>query len=254
MEPRIYIAAHKPFFCPDNNMYIPIFAGKAFHPNLYNNYIGDNTGNNISHLNKTLCELTVLYWVWKNTDDNLVGINHYRRYFSPKEKSISTYKYIDQDGNTSTKQMLAIAANDDFQEFERYNIDMLTVSHTSLGSATIEENYAEHHNAEDWVLLRSIIKNQYPEYIDFFDFFSKQHKMSTLNIFLTKRNVLNDYCEWLFNIMLEMVDMPFYHNYTPYQQRVLGFLAERLFNVWMLRNRSKYKFMFRDVYSVETSI
>jgi len=254
MEPRIYVATHKKFFCPDNSLYVPIFAGKALYTGNYNNYIGDNTGDNISFLNKILCELTVLYWVWKNTDDKLVGINHYRRYFAPKQNSVSAYKYTDQNGYIHTKNMLAIAAIDDFQEFKSNNVDMLTVSHTSLGDATVESNYAECHNSEDWILLRSIIKEQNPDYLDFFDFFSKQHRMSTLNIFLAKREVLNDYCEWLFNIMLKLVDMPFYNNYDPYQKRVLGFLSERLFNVWMLKNRSRYNFMFRDVYSVETSV
>lgn len=254
MRPRIYIATHKPFFCPQDEMYVPVLAGKSIRSGMCDEYLGDNSGDNISHLNKTLCELTVLYWVWKNTTDKIVGINHYRRYFSPKKISTSVYGYINKNGDLLKKSMLGIAAQDDFQEFKYNNVDMITVSHTDLGSATVESNYAEHHNIEDWALLRDVLKEKHSDYLYFFDFFSKQSRMSTLNMFIAKRSVLDDYCFWLFSVMMEMAKMPFYRNYDPYQSRVLGFLAERLFNVWMLKNRRRYNFLFRDVFSVETSI
>lgn len=254
MNPRIYVATHKPFYCPNDEMYVPVIAGKSFRTEICNEYIGDNSGDNISYLNKTLCELTVLYWVWKNTDDKIVGINHYRRYFAPKEEKVTTYNYTNINGYILSKEMLGIAGQGDFQEFDENGVDMITVSHTNLGAATVESNYAEHHNIEDWAILRDLLKERHPDYVDFFDFFSRQHRMSTLNIFVAKRSVLNDYCSWLFPVMLDMAKMPFYRNYDSYQGRVLGFLAERLFNVWMLRNRKKYNFVLRDVYSVETSV
>ena len=50
--------------------------------NLINqNFILDDTGDNISHLNKWFGQLTGLYWVWKNTQDEIVGTNTYRLFW-----------------------------------------------------------------------------------------------------------------------------------------------------------------------------
>ena len=41
----------------------------------------DNTGINISEKNPTFNELTLIYWAWKNTNQDFIGFAHYRRYF-----------------------------------------------------------------------------------------------------------------------------------------------------------------------------
>ena len=42
----------------------------------------DSTGDNISSKSPYYCELTALYWAWKNLDASIVGLCHYRRYFA----------------------------------------------------------------------------------------------------------------------------------------------------------------------------
>ena len=49
-------------------------------------YIQDNTGNNISSKNPNFCELTGLYWAWKNLEADYIGLVHYRRYFTIQNK------------------------------------------------------------------------------------------------------------------------------------------------------------------------
>jgi hypothetical protein len=48
---------------------------------------GDNTGDNISEKNPLYCELTGVYWAWKNLECDVTGLVHYRRYFGKKNKT-----------------------------------------------------------------------------------------------------------------------------------------------------------------------
>ena len=51
--------------------------------NIREKFFVDEThdGDNIDFLNPWYCELTGLYYLCKNVDDNIVGLEHYRRYF-----------------------------------------------------------------------------------------------------------------------------------------------------------------------------
>ena len=80
MKTEIYIATHKKTSFPKSDDYIPIHVGKNL-SEVDLGIIGDDTQSNISYLNKSFCELTALYWIWKNSKAENVGLVHYRRYF-----------------------------------------------------------------------------------------------------------------------------------------------------------------------------
>ena len=82
---KIIIATHKKYRMPDDEMYIPVQVGAEGKDDL--GYTRDNTGDNISNLNSQYCELTGLYWAWKNLDADYVGLAHYRRHFRVKNKT-----------------------------------------------------------------------------------------------------------------------------------------------------------------------
>ena len=82
---KIIIASHKKYKTADEEMYIPIQVGAEGKEKI-EGYIQDNTGENISLKNPYFCELTGLYWAWKNLDADYVGLVHYRRYFTNKKK------------------------------------------------------------------------------------------------------------------------------------------------------------------------
>lgn len=85
MQTTIIVATHKPYWVPDDPMYLPVQMGHAIHPAI--GYIGDDTGKNISERNANFCELTGLYWAAHNIDSDYIGIVHYRRYFASRRKS-----------------------------------------------------------------------------------------------------------------------------------------------------------------------
>ena len=77
---KIIVAAHKPYEMPTDSMYIPVHVGAFGKENI--GYQRDDEGENISGLNPYFCELTGLYWAWKNLDADYIGLIHYRRYFT----------------------------------------------------------------------------------------------------------------------------------------------------------------------------
>ena len=86
MNIKILVAAHKAYQMPTDPMYMPIHVGKEG-KELELGYVGDNTGDNISLKNPNFCELTGIYWAWKNLEADYIGLAHYRRHFSLKKGS-----------------------------------------------------------------------------------------------------------------------------------------------------------------------
>ena len=87
---KILVACHKADSAiRQDDIYMPIQVGKALHPELDLGFQGDDTGDNISEKNGSYCELTAIYWAWKNLKDvDYIGLAHYRRYFDIRSKCI----------------------------------------------------------------------------------------------------------------------------------------------------------------------
>ena len=83
MSIKIIVAAHKKYWMPTDPVYLPVHVGAEGKDSI--GYTPDNTGENISAKNPYFCELTGLYWAWKNLDADFIGLVHYRRYFTCKE-------------------------------------------------------------------------------------------------------------------------------------------------------------------------
>ena len=88
---KIIVATHKKYQMPKDDMYLPLHVGAEGKKDANGNeldlgYAKDNSGDNISNLNSSFCELTGLYWAWKNIDTDYIGLAHYRRHFSMKKK------------------------------------------------------------------------------------------------------------------------------------------------------------------------
>ena len=78
MNINILVVTHKPHWMPKDKIYLPILVGNS---SIKEKYLRDNTGENISSKNKNYCELTAMYWAWKNLQSDYIGLCHYRRYF-----------------------------------------------------------------------------------------------------------------------------------------------------------------------------
>ena len=75
----VIVATHIKYKMPKDKMYLPLHVGKEGKDSI--GFKGDNSGKNISNKNPYFCELTGLYWAWKNLKDDYIGLVHYRRHF-----------------------------------------------------------------------------------------------------------------------------------------------------------------------------
>ncbi len=231
-EVKIYIATHKELQYPYKECYIPIQVGADINKKL--NYMGDNTGDNISKKNKNYCELTALYWIWKNSEADIVGLEHYRRYL---------YKNI-----FSNKAKNLLSKEDIIKTLNKYDIILPKPMYMSKNN--VKEQFAIKHNVEDLQVCKEIIKEIYPEYEESFDKVMNSHHMYTCNMVITKKEIFNDYMKWLFDILFEVEKRVDISKYSDYNKRIYGFLSERLFNVWLDLNN---KFLIKEtaIYNIE---
>ena len=220
----IYIATHKEFKVPAEEGYVPIYVGAEGKQKLC--YLSDNTGENISQKNKNYCELTGMYWVWKNTNDEYKGMVHYRRYFSNSLRK----KYILKE--STIKNIL-----------KKY--DVILPFSVSMNNSLIEDFCEISGYKKDLDSVRNIIESKYPEYITTYDKIMNGNKIYFYNMFIASKDVFDNYCEWLFNILFELEKDVDLTDYNDYQKRIYGFISERLLNVYFEYN--KYKIFDRII-------
>ena len=92
---KLLVATHKDYNIPKDRIYLPIFVGADIKENT-TSFISDNTGDNISIKNPNYCELTALYWAYKNIKADYIGLVHYRRYFSSNNDYFRSLLFFDR--------------------------------------------------------------------------------------------------------------------------------------------------------------
>lgn len=217
MKLTIAIATHKKYNLKADSPYLPLHVGAVTRQTRF--YTGDDTGDNISDKNQFFCELTGLYWLWKNrADDEASGLVHYRRYFKGKN-GIATKKEIIE----------LLSANDCILPKKRnYFIE------------TTYSQYAHTHHAVDLDKTRTIIAEKHPRFIPAFDKTMKSTSGHRFNMLVMKRPLFDDYCTWLFDILFELEKRLDISSYSAYDARVFGFVAERLLDVYVDTKKVKY--------------
>lgn len=228
MDIKILVATHKKYWMPDDDVYLPIHVGREGKEDL--GYIGDNTGDNISVKNANYCELTGLYWAWKNLKCDYIGLCHYRRYFSSNNllKEIEVYRKFDHINNFILKREQCEGL------LKKY--DIIMPKKDFMDKFTTYEQYKNAHNVKDLEECYKIIREIYPEYKNSLKTVMNQYAFYSCNMFITKKEYFDKYMEWLFNILFELEKRIDIKDYDNYQARIYGFLSERLFNVWLKKN------------------
>jgi hypothetical protein len=231
---KILVCCHKTAKMPKNEIYMPIHVGKALSSEDLH-IQGDDTGDNISMKNKTYCELTGMYWAWKNLKNvDYIGLCHYRRFFDFSSSRIFEKQISENEITESTKF---------FNPSLLFSTDVI-LSKKIVYPYSLKIQYSEWHYSEDYWILKNIVKELYPSYLEDFTFiFEKNNKLSPYNMFVTKWTLFDDYCNWLFSILKTAEERIDLSNYSTNQARIFGYFAERLLNVYVRKNHLKTKYI-----------
>ena len=219
MNLKILVATHKEYWLPTEEVYLPIHVGCK--DQIHSGCIGDNTGDNISAKNANYCELTGLYWAWKNLTCDYMGLCHYRRYFGRKN-------YF--EGTEKLKQK--IFQRSDYEKLLQSNDVILPVQRRYY-IETVRSQYEHAHSARDLEQIENIISLRSPEYLRSFRAVMNRRRLHLWNMFVMKKSLADSYCKWLFDILFTYEQWMDENGLSDKKWRLFGFISERLLDVWL---------------------
>lgn len=236
MKTTIVIATHKKYPMPDDTLYLPLHVGKELSSTSLP-YPGDNTGDHISSKNPSYCELTALYWAWKNLNADYIGLAHYRRHFS-----------IRKAGLLCQNKFPYILISTEVESLLKQH-DILLPKPRNYFIETNYSHYIHAHPAESMDQTKEIIRRLYPDYLPAFDVVMNRTKAHMFNMFIMKKELFHNYCDWLFRILFTLEEELDISSYDAYNQRIFGFVSELLLDVYLEKNKLPYKeinFLFME--------
>lgn len=197
---------------------IQIHAG-AISDNKEIGMIRDDLDNHISNKNRSYCELTVLYWIWKNTKHMYTGICHYRRVFSLNHQDISNIIQFEPD---------------------------VILPYPSIHFPDITVQYGRYLSDQEIQLMKEAIFFLTPEIRPLWNHIWNSRYFLNYNMLIAKRDVLDKYCTWLFSI-LEMIEKMSYERNIIMSMRYAGYLGEILETIYFQYYKKNYKVMYTGV-------
>lgn len=226
MNIKVLVATHKSYKMPKDSAYLPIFVGRSLHSDAPKNYQRDDIGDNISNKNPHYNEITALYWAFKHLDADVIGLVHYRRYFSAhsffQKKDFSSILSGEQIGKILKDASIIVPKP------RNYYIE------------TIESHYRHSHSAIGIDALYEIIQQQPAEYRESFSKVMHSKKAHMFNMFIMRREEFMAYSSWLFSILFAVEAKIDFSKLQGNESRVMGFLAELLMDTWLLANKKTY--------------
>lgn len=218
---KILVCCHKPGEWISDDIYMPIHCGKAI--SNYNLDIqGDDVGDNISEKNIQYCELTAMYWAWKNLKDvDYVGFCHYRRHFDMENIKMNTEDYYLK----CMKNYDVILVKPIIHPFSNMNYLNFVLP------------------KEDIYIAFDCLKRIYPSYINtLVDYMYNTNKWIAFNMFICSWSIFNEYQKWLFPLLHEIEHSIKMSGYSRLK-RVVAYLSEILLPVFMFHNGYKIKYL-----------
>lgn len=222
---RILVMTHHPYAMPDGEPYLPLQIGAAGHADF--GMLRDDTGDNLSAFNPYYSELTGLYWAWRNLTCDYAGLVHYRRYLAGRQTFVANGKRHKILSAEEVTQLLTTA--DVILPRPRYYAESLY------------RHYAQTTYPEPLRITGEIIREKYPTYAAEFEQLKHRRRAHMLNMFVMKKDLLDEYCRWLFDILGELQRRIDVKQYNAFHARLFGRIGELLLDVWLRTKKVKYR-------------
>lgn len=237
MNGKIAVCYHKKMPVIHNEVLSPFLLNAKKKPLPGFGY-ADDIGENISSKNETYCEITALYAIWKNgiwKKMDYVGLFHYRRVLS-----------LNKELNDRLPDHDLFEINEVNGEYAQYGLSesqidqimqtcdvILPVPRTF--AETVYDQYAnsKDHHIEHVKGALQFIENNYPAYKESAQHVFGSHQVSLYNMFVMRNDLFRTYCEWLFPILQDAETTMDDSLFNIQERRYIGFLTERLFNVFI---------------------
>jgi len=208
MKLTVIVAAHKPYAMPQDAAYLPVQAGAALHEDI--GFQTDAQGENISEQNGLYCELTALYWAWKNHPSGALGLSHYRRYLSVDGKSPAS--------GAQLEKLLEVHP-------------VLLPKKRHYWIETGESQYVHAHGTQSLQALKQVMAERAKPYLPAFEKSLQRTSGHRFNMFVMRRDLAERYCAWLFDLLFALQER--IGGTDTEIPRLYGFLSERMLDCWL---------------------
>ena len=218
MDIRIFVFQHMQCQLPscfaDRKVYTPIQCGRAINAPIPE-MLGDDTGDNISELNRRYNEMTAIYWIAHHYeelgDPEYIGFDHYRRYLNWTEDMLSPRTVI---------------------------------ARRWFSWRRLRGQYANCHGTGELDLFSQRFKQIFPleEYGDY-DTYWETHFFYICNMFIMHRDNFRRYAKFILSCIdiLRQLDGKDSSSISllNYQSRIPSFILERMTSYWLWHEKRK---------------
>lgn len=227
------VAAHKPYPMPDDPCYLPIHVGRALHPEvvpqLGERFVGDDTGDSISDRNAQYCELTALYWLWKNCASDYKGLVHYRRHLASRDpERRRADSPLDRVATGGELVGLLSGAGAVLPRRRSYYIE------------TMRSHWDHTQPPEQLAEAERVVADLEPAYSPALSCVLSARGAHMFNMMVMRAELFDAYCAWIFPVLEELTRRLDPASYPPFQARYPGRISELLLDAWLDLNGIGY--------------
>lgn len=222
---------------PENwEIFKPIYCGSKYTNK--NDLLRDDINDNISYLRMNFCELTVLYWSWKNCQDEYIGLFHYRRYLNFENKLFEEDSYgnvIENKLNSDSLSKFGLNSDMVLNNIIKYDLILPTkrnVSNFPEKFKSMLDHWTTFYDIRFVNILREVMMDIHKEDLSYLDNYWKGNTSYFCCLFVASKKISDQLCEWLFPILFELKNRIDLASLPVREERIIGMLGERLISVF----------------------